>query len=235
MCRPVWWTDVNFRMFFFLLPTGLFAGILSLLLFVSLLWLCSKVMSGLSVCSFILPQLVFWSMCVSIPYSVRNLWVSQDTRKTSSWYWYIWSVQESVHKCGFSPLLTGCCFTVPSNENSQGSRAYTVGYSPDFSLCNCQYLMALCIAVVGYILNAGSACTFDVWLLVSHLKRIRAEWRRKVSTSLTNQLMFQSSKFVSQELVVEHLKMKILCLPPPQAGPLPKLRISDWKREKNCE
>ncbi len=40
-------------------------------------------------------------------------------------YWHIWSVQELLHKCRVAPLLPRCCFTVPSNHKSQGSRGVT--------------------------------------------------------------------------------------------------------------
>ncbi len=40
-------------------------------------------------------------------------------------YWYIWSVQELLHKYRVVPLLARCRFTVRSNHKSQGSRGVT--------------------------------------------------------------------------------------------------------------
>ena len=58
-------------------------------------------------------------------------------------YWHIWSVQESLHKCRVAPLLTRCCFTVPSNHKSQGSRGVT-------TVC------LVYIRVVGDVIGGGS-------------------------------------------------------------------------------
>ena len=94
---------------------------------------CSKAMSGLSLVSFFqcasLTATLIQILRVSIQYSVHLLWISQGTSKRSkfSWnmYWYIWSIQESFHKCRFAPLFARCHFTVPSNQKSQGLSGIT--------------------------------------------------------------------------------------------------------------
>ncbi len=50
-----------------------------------------------------------------------KIWVRQAS-SIDSYIEHLLSVQESLHKCWFAPLLTRCCFTVLPNENSKGSR-----------------------------------------------------------------------------------------------------------------
>ena len=92
---------------------------------------CSKAMSGLSHSSLLQCALLTATLCTSFEceYSVLSMHPVSITSKRNkfSWmlYWHIWYVQKLLHKCGFAPLFARCHFTVPSNQNLQGSRGVT--------------------------------------------------------------------------------------------------------------